>query len=307
MIIEDQLDRGSGRIGGVEKLEELNEFAAAVAILDQRVNPAGDKIDPSQQTDCAVALVFVLAGKGRVHAGLWRQIGGGSGNRLDAWLLVVRDDRHRVAWPALRDRRLLQDFHLAINAQYFGHFFREVGVAALQIVAHFVRLHVFLVEDFAYRALHQVGEARMSLGRSTLAGMGGEQPRRPQFVPIAKVLGLATGQIDEPRLGFDRDGRFAAGPRAIIKRCQRAFRHRPLDATLDALVMQPERLPHGKKRGVFPIRQQYPRPLDPARRFGSRLRNRCQLRRIRICERQFNRLRHAAISSIHLSKPFTHI
>ena len=52
MIIEDQLDRGSGRIGGVEKLEELNEFAAAVAILDQRVNPAGDKIDPSQQTDC---------------------------------------------------------------------------------------------------------------------------------------------------------------------------------------------------------------------------------------------------------------
>ena len=69
----------------------------------------------------------------------------------------------------------------------------EVGVAALQIVAHFVRLHVFLVEDFAYRALHQVGEARMSLGRSTLAGMGGEQPRRPQFVRIAKVLGLATG------------------------------------------------------------------------------------------------------------------
>ena len=87
--------------------------------------------------------------------------------------------------------------HLAINAQHFGHFFREVGAAALQIVAYFVRLHVFLVEDFAHRALHQVGEARMSLPRSMLAGVGGEKPRRPQFVRIAAVLGLATGQIDE--------------------------------------------------------------------------------------------------------------
>ena len=86
--------------------------------------------------------------------------------------------------------------HLAINAQHFGHFFREVGAAALQIVAYFVRLHVFLVEDFAHRALHQVGEARMSLPRSMLAGVGGEKPRRPQFVRIAAVLGLATGQID---------------------------------------------------------------------------------------------------------------
>jgi len=33
MIVEDQLDRRMGRIGGVEQLEELDEFAAAVAIL----------------------------------------------------------------------------------------------------------------------------------------------------------------------------------------------------------------------------------------------------------------------------------
>ena len=34
MIVEDQLDRRVGWIGGVEKLEEFDEFAAAVAILD---------------------------------------------------------------------------------------------------------------------------------------------------------------------------------------------------------------------------------------------------------------------------------
>ena len=39
VIVEDQLDRGAGRIGGVEKLEEIDEFAAAVAILDQRREP----------------------------------------------------------------------------------------------------------------------------------------------------------------------------------------------------------------------------------------------------------------------------
>jgi hypothetical protein len=84
MIVEDQLDRGSGRIGGVEQLEEFDEFAAAVAILDQSVDLAGDEIDPGQQTDRAVPLVFMLAGQGRVRAGLRRQIGGGRGDRLNA-------------------------------------------------------------------------------------------------------------------------------------------------------------------------------------------------------------------------------
>jgi len=46
MIVEDELDRGRGRIGGVEQLEEFDKFAAAVAILDQGVNLAGDEIDP---------------------------------------------------------------------------------------------------------------------------------------------------------------------------------------------------------------------------------------------------------------------
>jgi hypothetical protein len=55
MIIEDQLDRGVGRIGGIEKLklEEFDEFAAPVAILDQRMDFAGDRIDPGQQARSA--------------------------------------------------------------------------------------------------------------------------------------------------------------------------------------------------------------------------------------------------------------
>ena len=66
MIIEDQLDRGMDRIGGVEKLEKFDEFATAVAILDEVVNLAGQQINPGQQADCAIALVFMIAREGRV-------------------------------------------------------------------------------------------------------------------------------------------------------------------------------------------------------------------------------------------------
>ena len=67
MIVEDQLDRRVGRIGGVEKLEEFDEFAAAMAILDQRMDLAGDEVDAGQQADRAVALVFVVARERRMN------------------------------------------------------------------------------------------------------------------------------------------------------------------------------------------------------------------------------------------------
>ena len=60
------------RISDVDKLEKLDEFATAVAIPDQGVNPSGQQINSRQQTDGAFALVFMIARKGRVHAGLGR-------------------------------------------------------------------------------------------------------------------------------------------------------------------------------------------------------------------------------------------
>jgi hypothetical protein len=68
-------------------------------------------------------------------------------------------------------------------------------------------------------------------------------------------------------------------------------------------MMQSERPTDRKKRRVFPIGQQYPRPFDPTRRLRSRLRYRSQLRRIRISERQFNRPPprcHDTFYSVHL-------
>ena len=105
---------------------------------------AGAEVDAGQQADRAVALIFMLTCEGRMDARFGRQIRGHCRDRLDTRLLVVRDDRHRVAWPFLlrRGRRLLEDFHLAIDAQHLGHLFRKVGIAPFQVVSHFVRLHL---------------------------------------------------------------------------------------------------------------------------------------------------------------------
>jgi hypothetical protein len=48
VIVEDQLDRGVGRIGGVDKLEEFDEFAAAMAIPDQGMDLAVKQVDAAQ-------------------------------------------------------------------------------------------------------------------------------------------------------------------------------------------------------------------------------------------------------------------
>ena len=77
MIVEDEVDRGVDRIGFAETLEERDEPAAAMAVLDQDVNLAGHKVDAGQQADRAVALVFMISGEGGMNAGLG---GGRSGD-----------------------------------------------------------------------------------------------------------------------------------------------------------------------------------------------------------------------------------
>ena len=94
MIIEDQLDRGAGRISGVETLEEFDELPAAVAISDERMDLPGKQVNSGQQAQCAMTFVLVIPREGRVNAGLGRQIGCRRCDGLDSRLFVVGDDRH---------------------------------------------------------------------------------------------------------------------------------------------------------------------------------------------------------------------
>src|ERR1700688_4622372 len=45
MVVENQLDRRTGRVSGIEKLEEFDELAAAVTLLDQGMDLPGEQIN----------------------------------------------------------------------------------------------------------------------------------------------------------------------------------------------------------------------------------------------------------------------
>jgi hypothetical protein len=49
MIVEDHLECRLGRISGVQKLEDFDELAAAVAVSDKGVDLAGEQIDAGQR------------------------------------------------------------------------------------------------------------------------------------------------------------------------------------------------------------------------------------------------------------------
>ncbi len=80
------------------------------------------------------------------------------------------------------------------------------------------------------------------------------------------------------------------GSRAIIESRHWTISQRPLNAALHRLMMHPQSATHREEGWVFPVSQQNPRPLDPARRLRSRLRYRKQPRQILSSNRQLNRL-----------------
>ena len=164
--------------------------------LTRAVNLTGEQIDTGQQTDCAVALVLVIAGEGRVFAGLRRQVRGGRSERLNAGLLVIGDDCHRIAGLLVRSSRGgLNKPYLAVDAQNLRHLLLELRVASFQVIAHFARLYFLPIEYVAQRALSQVGKAGVPLCRAMLARMAGEESRCPQFVRIPSSLALRQARF----------------------------------------------------------------------------------------------------------------
>src|SRR6202048_1148544 len=288
MIIEDQLDRGAGRISGVETLEEFDEPPAAVAVSDERMDLPGKQVDSGQQAQRAMAFVLVIPREGRVAAGLGRQIGCCRCDGLDSRLFVVGNDRHSLDSLARLGGGSLQNLDLAINAQNLGHLLLELGIATFQIVAHLVRLDFLPAEDLAHRALNQPGETFVPRRRAVLACVTCQKPRRPQLMRIAVLLGLVARQRHQPGFGLRRDDRFFARPWSVLDGRQRPISQRPLHAALTSLMMDPNSLPHRTERRILAIRQQHLRPRYPARRLGSRPRKSLQSFNFFVGYRQFD-------------------
>ena len=93
-------------------------------------------------------------------ARLRRQVRGRRSERLNAGLLVIRDDRHFIAGLLFCGGcGLFNDLDLAIDAQNLRHLLFELRVALFQVIAHFVRLYFLPIEYVAQRALSQFGKA----------------------------------------------------------------------------------------------------------------------------------------------------
>jgi hypothetical protein len=107
----------------------------------------GHQVDARQQAQRAMTSKIVVVCECLVLARLRRQIGRHVSDSLDTGLLVVRNDGH----VSRRAFALLQQGNLVINTEYFGHL-----IAALETVAHLVRLDLLCSEHLADRALCEV-------------------------------------------------------------------------------------------------------------------------------------------------------
>ena len=125
--------------------------------------------------------------------------------------------------------------------------------------------------------------------RPVLARMARQQPRRPQLVRIAQLLALRHASDTSQVLASSVILGSLSGSRSVIKRHQRPISQRPLDAALHRLMMHAQPLSHRKKRWLLAISQKHLRSLYPARRLGSRARNRHQPRDVLIRHRHLDR------------------
>jgi hypothetical protein len=130
VIVDNDLDRGCRGVSHVEDTKEFDELATAMAISDQGMDLPGEQVDARHQGDCSVPLVLVIASDRRMSSGNRRQIGSHRADRLDAWFLVVRDDRDRRFARASRIRRaatmaspntMTASYHISNKSQHHKH------------------------------------------------------------------------------------------------------------------------------------------------------------------------------------------
>ena len=139
---------------------------------------------------------LVIARQGRMSAGPGRQVRGRRGDCLNAGLLIVGDDRHRIARLLFRGG-LLDELHFSIDTQEPPPSSAGTPNRGERTLCGFTSCSL---RDLAHGALSQLGKAGVSLRRFMLTRMG-EQPRRPQFVGIAEFLGLRQARSTTHALG----------------------------------------------------------------------------------------------------------
>jgi hypothetical protein len=132
-----------------------------------------------------------------------------------------------------------------------------------------------------------------------------QQPRRPQFVRIAEILGFAAGKIDNESPRFFGDDPLTSRTGTVVESCHDAKPFCPPQASLDRLMRNADGSTHRVKRRCFAIGKEHPRPFDPARWFRPRARKPSQLRYILLCETQLDNSTSSRHDPIRLVQQMT--
>src|SRR6516225_11262099 len=96
MIVEEHFDGSVRPIGGVQKFEDFDELSTAVAVSDEGMNLPGEQIDPGQEAERAMTLVFMVTREGWVNTRHGRQVRSRRCDGLNARFLIIGHDRHRL-------------------------------------------------------------------------------------------------------------------------------------------------------------------------------------------------------------------
>src|SRR5215831_8241253 len=78
-----------------------------------------------------------------------RQIRSSIADRLNTGLLIIGEDDDFARVIALRGGRA-PHLDLAVNAKHFGHFWLELGVAPLRVIADLVRLDLMCCQNLTH-------------------------------------------------------------------------------------------------------------------------------------------------------------
>ena len=229
-----------------------------------------------------------------VGAGNRGEIRSGIADRLNTGFLVIGEDGDFAPAVTVRGSCAVH-LDLTINAKHFCHFWLEIGVALLHVIADFVRLDLMRCQDLAHRSLGEFRQAGMTSLRPVITRMRGQQTGRPQLVRIPGCDRLRASQRDQPRPRFPCNYSIASGSRPVIERCQDPQFRGSLKAPCHGLLAHPN-LPrdHVSRWGVE-VGNDHTSSLHPARRLRPRARNIDQ----RTAPIRINRKRNDASRSNH--------
>lgn len=120
--------------------------------------------------------------------------------------------------PSRDDRRnLVLDHHFLVNQQHFIHLALKFRIPPFQVILHFMRLQLLLVQNPLHSGFGGPSQAGVASGFGSLADMSRQRFARPQFGGVAEVFGLGAGQMNDPSFVGHANDRFFGAVKRVLK------------------------------------------------------------------------------------------